>query len=579
MAKTRKQDHQRLLSKCPSGIRGLDQITSGGLPRGRPTLVCGGPGTGKTLFGMEFLVRGAGEYGEPGVFLSFEERVADLSENTASLGFELDRLMAANKIHVDQVRIDKSEIMETGEYNLDGLFIRLAAAIEAVGAKRVVLDTIEVLFGALSNQGVLRAELHRLFAWLKDRKVTTLVTGERGSGNLTRQGLEEYVSDCVILLDQRVIEQIATRRIRVVKYRGSVHGTNEFPFLIDPSGFLVLPITAIALDYPAHDEFVSTGTSKLDEMLGGRGFYRGSTLMVSGAAGTGKTSMAAQFADAACRRGERCMYFAFEESPLQLSRNMRSIGIDLQKWAKRGLLQFWAARPSTFGLEVHISMMLKAIDDYLPQVVVLDPVSSFEAAGTRLDALSMLMRLIDRFKSQQMSAMLTSLTGGGEAAEHSAVGVSSLIDGWILLRSLEQGGERTRALYVLKARGIRHSNQVRELLITDQGLDLEQIHVGPDGILVGSARNAQLLRDRIAARLSRNDIKQRKELLVRKRGILKSRIAELEDEYAAQAQDLERVIQHEIDQQEAALSAQATLAAQRESLGPEVHENGTGRTK
>jgi circadian clock protein KaiC len=579
MAKSRKQAPQRRLAKCPSGIRGLDQITSGGLPRGRPTLVCGGAGTGKTLFGMEFLVRGATKYGEHGVFVSFEERASDLSENTASLGFELDRLMASNKILVDQIRIERNEILETGEYNLDGLFIRLAAAIDSVGAKRVVLDTIEVLFGALSNVGILRAELHRLFAWLKDKGVTTLVTGERGDGSLTRQGLEEYVSDCVILLDQRVIEQIATRRIRVVKYRGSVHGTNEYPFLIDSAGFVVLPITAIALDYPADDAFVSTGTPKLDAMLGGKGFFRGSTLMVSGSAGTGKTSMAAQFADAACRRGERCLYFAFEESPQQLSRNMRSIGIDLQKWVKRGLLRFCAARPSTFGLEVHISMMLRAVEEFHPQTVVLDPVSSFEAAGTKLDALSMLMRLIDRFKSQQISAMLVGVTSAGEVAEHGGVGVSSLIDGWILLRSLEQGGERTRALYVLKARGIRHSNQVRELLITDKGLDLEPIHVGPEGILVGSARSAQELRDRIAARLSRDDIEQRKDLLVRKRGILKSRIGELESEYAAEAQDLERVIQHEISQREAALSTQAALVAQREKVGPGSHRNGAGRAK
>jgi circadian clock protein KaiC len=479
MPNTKKQAAQRRLAKCPGGIRGLDQITSGGLPRGRPTLICGGPGTGKTLFGMEFLVRGATEYGEHGVFVSFEERVSDLSENTASLGFELDRLMAAQKIHVDQIRIDKNEILETGEYNLDGLFIRLAAAIDSVRAQRVVLDTIEVLFGALTNTGILRGELHRLFSWLKERGVTTLVTGERGDGSLTRHGLEEYVSDCVILLDQRVIEQIATRRIRVVKYRGSVHGTNEYPFLIDSNGFLVLPITSIALDYPAQHDFVSTGIPKLDAMLGGKGFFRGSTLMVSGAAGTGKTSIAARFADAACRRGERCLYFAFEESPLQLSRNMRSIGIDLQRWAKRGLMRFFAARPSTYGLEVHISMMLKGVEEFLPQVVVLDPVSSFETAGTWPDALSMLMRLIDRFKAQQISTMLTSLTGAGNAAEHSAVGLSSLIDGWILLRSLEQDEERTRALYVLKARGIKHSHQVRELLISDRGLDLEPMRTAP----------------------------------------------------------------------------------------------------
>jgi circadian clock protein KaiC len=412
-----------------------------------------------------------------------------------------------------------------------------------------------------------------LFAWLKERGVTTIVTGERGEASLTRQGLEEYVSDCVIVLDQRIIEQIATRRIRVVKYRGSVHGTNEYPFLIDSGGFLVLPITSIALDYPASSEFVPSGIAKLDAMLGGKGFFRGSTLMVSGAAGTGKTSMAAQFADAACRRGERCLYFAFEESPLQLSRNMRSIGIDLQRWAHRGVLQFFAARPATFGLEVHISMMVRRVDEFQPQVVVLDPVSSFESAGTRIDALAMLMRLIDRFKSQQISALLTSLTSGSDDAERSTAGVSSLIDGWILLRSLESLGERTRSLFVLKARGISHSNQVRELIITDHGIDLEEIQVGPEGILVGSAREAQQLRDETAARKSRDDLKQRKELLARKRTALKAQIAQLESDFAAQGQDIEREIQHEMAQQAALRSTWSTLTTQREQGS---HRKGAG---
>jgi circadian clock protein KaiC len=577
MAKTDKRPRQRTLAKCPSGIRGLDQITGGGLPRGRPSLVCGGPGTGKTLFGMEFLVRGATEYGEPGAFISFEERISDLAQNTASLGFDLERLIATHKICVDHIHIDKDEILETGEYSLDGLLIRLAAALDSIQAKRLVLDTIEVLFGALTNVGILRAELRRLFAWLKERGVTTIVTGERGEASLTRQGLEEYVSDCVIVVDQRVIEQIATRRIRVVKYRGSVHGTNEYPFLIDSGGIVVLPITTIALDYPASREFLPSGIPKLDAMLGGRGFFRGSTLMVSGAAGTGKTSVAAQFIDAACRRGERCLYFAFEESPLQLSRNMKSIGIDLQKWVQRGLLKFFAVRPATFGLEVHISMMLKQVEEFVPQVVALDPVSSFESAGTQADAQAMLMRLIDRFKALQISALMSSLTGGTEGAERSTAGVSSLVDGWILLRSLEQAGERTRALFVLKARGLSHSNQVRELIMTDRGLDLEEIQVGPEGILVGSAREAQLLRDRDAARLSRDDLKQRRELLARKRTALKAKIAELESDFAAQGQDLERAIQREIAQQAALRSTWTALTAQRQGTRKKGHwARGTG---
>ncbi len=478
MPRPRENQSAPVLPKCPSGVRGLDQITTGGLPRGRPSLVCGSAGTGKTLLAMEFLVRGAINHDEPGVFISFEERPSDLAANTASLGFDINRLIARNKLRIEQIALERSEIPETGEYNLDGLFVRMGAAIDSVRAKRVVIDTIEVLFGALANLGILRAELHRLFAWLKQKNVTTIVTGERGDGNLTRQGLEEYVSDCVIMLDQRVIDQVATRRIRVVKYRGSAHGTNEYPFLIDSHGFVVIPITAIALDYPAQDACISTGISKLDSILAGKGYFRGSTLMVSGAAGTGKTSMASQFVDAACRRGERCLYFSFEESPLQLSRNMRSIGIDLQKWVKRGLLAFSASRPATFGLEVHISLMLNVIEDFQPRIVVLDSISSFESAGTKRDSLAMLMRLIDQLKAQQISTMFTSLTAVRDGTDRHPIGVSSLIDGWLLLRNVKKAGVRTRALRVLKARGIKHSNQERELLITDRGLDLDLIQIG-----------------------------------------------------------------------------------------------------
>lgn len=552
------------LEKCQSGIRGLDDITHGGLPRGRPTLVCGGAGTGKTLLGLEFLVRGATEQNEPGVFLSFEERPIDLAKNTASLGFNLADLVTRKKLYIEQVIIDRSEILETGEYNLDGLFVRLGAAIDSVRAKRVVLDTIEVLFAALSNLGVLRSELRRLFEWLKDKGVTTIVTGERGEKTFTRHGLEEYVSDCVILLDLRVIDQIATRRLRIVKYRGTLHGTNEYPFLIDDHGFVVLPITSVSLDYPASKQIVSTGIPKLDAMFAGKGYFRGSTVMVSGTAGSGKSSMAAHFVDAACRRGERCLYFAFEESPDQIARIMRSIGFDLQKWVGRGLLKFSAARPASFGLEVLISTMLKLIDEFQPQIVVLDPVSSFDTAGTPIDARNMVARMIDMMKVRQITAMLTGLTEAGEAAEQTSVGVSSLIDSWILVRNIEQGGERTRGLYILKSRGMKHSNQVRELLLTDHGAELDEISFGPDGVaVVGSARIVQQGRDRAAADASNLEVEHQKTLLARKRMALKARIADLKSAFAAEARDIEQAIMQEKARRDALVAGRAAVASQR----------------
>jgi circadian clock protein KaiC len=431
------------LARCRSGIKGLDEVTNGGLPLGRPTLVCGGAGCGKTLLATEFLVRGVTEYGEAGVFMSFEERAEDLIENVRSLGFDLDKLVEAGKLSIDHVRVERNEIEETGEYDLEGLFVRLGYAIDSVKAKRVVLDTIESLFAGLSNQSILRAELRRLFQWLKERGVTAVITGERGQGTLTRQGLEEYVSDCVILLDHRLTDQVYTRRLRVVKYRGSTHGTNEYPFLIDQDGISVVPITSLGLNHNASMERISTGVARLDTMLGGEGFYRGSTILLSGTAGTGKTSLASHFVSAACGRGERCLYFAFEESRGQIVRNMRSIGLDLDRWIKKGLLHFHMARPTLYGLEMHLARMHKLVDQFKPSVVVVDPMSGLAMAGNIAEMQAMIMRLVDYLKQEGVTAVLTSLTSGGSPLEQTDFGISSLVDAWIVLKDLDNGGSAT----------------------------------------------------------------------------------------------------------------------------------------
>ena len=428
------------LPKTPTGIQGLDEITGGGFPRGRPTLICGSAGAGKTLLAMEFLVSGATEYNEPGIFMAFEETAAELAQNVRSLGFDLDELAKEKKLVVDFVRIERSEIDETGDYDLEGLFIRLAAAIDSIGATRVVLDTIENLFAGLQNEGILRAELRRLFRWLKDKGVSAVITAERGEGALTRHGLEEYVSDCVILLDHRVVDQVSTRRLRIVKYRGTAHGTNEYPFLIDEGGFSVLPVTSLGLQHEVSEERISSGVPRLDTMLGGEGFYRGTTILVSGTAGTGKTSLAAHFVDAACRRGERCLYFSFEESPGQLIRNMRSIGLNLEQWSKKNLLQFHSSRATLYGLEMHLAIIHKIVNEFEPKVVVLDPVGSLIQAGNSRDAHTMLIRLIDFLKQRGVTAFLTNLTSGGQALERTDVEISSIVDTWLFTRDIELAG-------------------------------------------------------------------------------------------------------------------------------------------
>ncbi|HEX6298752.1 MAG TPA: circadian clock protein KaiC [Burkholderiales bacterium] len=486
------------LRKARTGIDGLDEITHGGLPEGRPTLICGGPGCGKTLMAMEFLIRGATQFGEHGAFIAFEETGEELAQNVRSLGFDLNQLVEQKKIALDHVRVEPAEIVENGEYDLEGLFLRLGYAIDTVGAKRVVLDTIEALFGGFTNEAVLRAELRRLFRWLKDRGVTAVITGERGDETYTRQGLEEYVSDCVILLDHRVNEQVSTRRLRIVKYRGTTHGTSEYPFLIDERGISVLPVTSLQLDHEVSNERVSSGIPRLDAMLGG-GYYRGSSVLVSGTAGTGKTTLAASFAHETAKRGERCLYLAFEESPKQLARNMRTVGLDLDRFIGKGVLRMHASRPTFHGLEMHLVQIHKMVTEFRPTAVVIDPISNFSSSGTASDASLMLLRLIDFLKAHQITAFLTHLTGGGRATEATDVGISSIIDTWLLLRDIELGGERNRGLYVLKSRGMKHSNQIREFVITPEGIQLLDVYVGPEGVLTGSLRAAQEAREHAAA--------------------------------------------------------------------------------
>lgn len=544
------------VDKCPTGIQGLDEILTGGLPCGSPTLISGGPGCGKTLFGLEFVVRGAEKYGDKGVFISFEETAEELARNVASCGIELLKFVKSGQIYVDYIQVDPRQHQTAGDYDLEGLFIRLKHAIDSVKAKRIVIDSIEALFSGFEDSHVLRAEIGRLFRWLKSAGITAIITAEKGDGSFTRHGLEEYLADCVIFLDHRVSEEHSVRRLRVIKYRGANHATDEFPFLIDRDGIAVMPISSVELDYEAPRNRISSGVPGLDEMFDGNGFYRGSTVLVSGTAGTGKTTLAANFVNAACARGQSALYFAFEESPQQIMRNMQSSALNLERWVKKDLLMFEAVRPTLTGLEGHLMRMLRCVDRYEPDVVVIDPLTNLLAVGRPNEVKAMLTRVIDHFKKREITALFTSLTEGGNPIEATDVGVSSLIDTWLLLRDIETQGERNRGLYVLKSRGMAHSNQIREFLITNDGVRLVDMYVSPTGALVGSARVARETFDREREKYSdaeKRSLKNRQEQRLK---AFEAEIAARRATLLAELDELERSVITELPAERAARVAE-----------------------
>ena len=560
------------IEKAPTGIKGLDQISLGGLPKGRTTIVCGGPGCGKTMLGLEFLVRGALQFDEPGVLMAFEETPQEMAQNVASLGFDIEDLASRKKLYLDYVYLEPSEIEETGEYDLEGLFIRLQHAVDAVGAKRVMLDTLEALFSGFSNPGILRAEIRRLFRWLKERKLTTVVTAEKGEGTLTRYGLEEYVSDCVIVLDHRIEEQISTRRMRIVKYRGTSHGADEYPFLIDDQGLSVLPITSLELQHKASSERVSSGVPDLDAMLEGQGFYRGSSTLVSGTSGSGKTTLGVSFAEASCLRGERSLYVGFEESADQVTRNAKSVGIDLEPHLRSGLLSYNAWRPTQYGMEMHLLRIHKLVEKLNPDTVVVDPVSNLVGTGARKEVHSMLIRLLDMLKERQITALFTSLSQASGNLEKSEVGISSLMDTWILLRDVELNGERNRCIYALKSRGMPHSNQVREFLLTSQGIKLLPAYIGSGGVLTGSSRVAQEAQDQAAAIAQDLEAERRRQELESKRAVIEAQMKALQAQLDAEENQLRQEVREEGDRGRREQTVRDTLVRMRRAEASEPAE-------
>jgi circadian clock protein KaiC len=550
------------IAKSRTGIEGFDDLTLGGLPSGRPSLVCGSAGCGKTLFASTFLINGARHFGEAGVFVTFEERPVDIVDNVQSLGFDLQGLIDQERILIEHIAIDPTEVAEVGDYDLEALFLRLEFAVDQIGAKRIVLDTIESLFSAFQNPAVLRAEIRRLFDWLKQKGLTAVITGERGDGTLTRQGLEEYVSDCVILLDHRVESQISTRRLRIVKYRGTAHGTNEYPFLIDEDGFSVLPVSSLGLNHKVFEDRISTGVIDLDDMMSGGGFYRGSSVLITGVAGSGKSSLSGMMADAACRRGERALYLSFEESEAQTVRNMKSIGTDLGRWIEAGQLRYIAARPTFYSLEMHLAVMLREIARFKPSLVVLDPISAFIGSGEIGEVQSMLLRIVDYLKSHGITGVFTHIAHAQDA--ETDAGLSSLMDAWVLLLNRESNGEFNRELYLLKARGIAHSNQVREYVMSDHGIQLLEPYLGEGGALTGSARRAEEARVRRAEADRRNDVARMQDQIVHRRRRAQAQIEALQAELAADESELKRMTDAEDAYlKQSSMDAEAMAVARR----------------
>lgn len=564
------------VQKCPTGIQGLDEIMEGGLPLGRPTLVSGEAGAGKSLLSMEFLVRGVAMFDEPGVYLSFEETKEELIENFAEFGWNVETLIKNNKLKILHVRVEPGEFQETGGYDLEGLFIRLGSAIDEIKARRVVIDTLEVLDLGLKDTSLVRSEIRRLFRWLKEKQVTAIVTNEMNDNVSSHNRLEEFVSDCVISLDHRIRNEVSTRHLRVRKYRGSGHGTNEYPFLIEDTGISVLPITSLTLEYVVSHEFVSTGVEKLDKMLSGKGYYRGSSVLVSGSVGTGKTSLAAHFVDAACGRGEKALYFAFEESESQLIRNMRSIGINLKKWRDRDLLEFRAVRPSHFGMEMHLAEMHRLIKNEQPSVVVVDPISNMTHLASDFQIKFFWMRFIDFLKSVGVTGLFTCLISD-ENRNSADTEVSSLMDTWIRVQNIEANGEHNRILYVLKSRGMAHSNQVREFKFTRHGIDLKDVYWGPDGVLTGSARRMHELREETNRRIYEQGLESRRRNLERKRRIMEARIEALQAEFEVEEEENKNLIEKEKHEMKKPRFSQAGMANVRGN--DRAHAKSDGVTK
>lgn len=565
MKKITKNISTKKLNKVKTGINGLDDITSGGFPKGRPTLICGNAGSGKTLLALQFLVNGANLYNEPGVFFALEESEIELAQNVSSLGVDLKKLEADKKIIVEHINFDPVSLQQSGEFDLEGLFVRLDYTLKSIGAKRVVIDTIETIFSLLPNQELIRSELIRLFRWFKEKKLTVVITGEQGEGLFTRSGLGEYVSDCVIFLDHRIERQSSTRRLRVVKYRGSTHGTNEYPFLINAQGFSVLPITSLSLQHPASNKRISSGVPRLDNMLGGKGFFRGSSILVSGTAGVGKTSLASHFADAGCKRNEKVLYFSFEESAPQLIRNMSSIGIDLQQWIDKKLLLIHSARPTLYGIENHLTRMYKLIEEFNPSLVIVDPITSFNSQGDENTVKELFIRVMDLLKTNNITAFLTSLTSSSQNIETSETEVSSLIDSWILLKDIESIGERNKGLYIIKSRGMSHSNQIREFMLTDNGAELTDVYLGADGVLTGSARLAKESKEKNAESALQQDIQRKNLEIEKKKKILDLQISLLKLNFEAEEKELLSGIDNHRDTQRSLVDFKKQVAKKRKA--------------
>ena len=531
-----------------TGVKGLDDVLGGGIPQGHAMLLVGKPGTGKSILSMEYLLHGIELHKENGVYISFEESEKQIISNAASFGWKFEEMVKKNKLAISYIDMQPEQMRTVGDYDLSALILRVKGAIKKVNARRVVIDGINNLLSTFDDERIIRSDLLRLIREIKEVNATIFITGERGHDSWSKMGFEEYLADGLMHLDNRTDGNYQTREIQVVKCRGINHYTGKSPFIINSEGMSIRPLITADFDYKVLKSRVSTGIADIDNMLGGKGLYRGSTVYITGPSGAGKTSISSSFANGACSRGERALFLAFEESSDQIIRNMKSIGLSLDKWVNEKLLYFYTARATTNSLEGHLDNIMTMVREVEPTCVVLDPISAFRPIANENETKLMLIRLNDYLRARKITTVFTALSSDGEYSEHADVQLSSIADTWIVVRIMDYKGERNNVMQLMKSRGMSHSRQMKEMYFTGNGLKLQNVYQGPEGVLTGAARIGQEKYEKLKEARNVIEIDKNRKKIERKKSLLEASIEALKHEYEEELEALHAAIEEAEEQ-------------------------------